>query len=82
MNSIQDNGNSFLGTAYTRLNNLKPLGKSVSLARAEGTERGRNSAETNERKEGRNEGFDASGAIIRRRSNNGTKATDVVCTSI
>ena len=34
-----------------------------------------------ERKEGRDEGFDASGAIIRR-SNNGTKATDVVCSSI
>ena len=45
------------------------------------SKRGRNGAETNGRKEGEKGGFDASGAIIRR-SNNGTKATDVVCTSI
>ena len=62
----------------------KPSGKSRGRRRSYLlglSKRGRNGAETIDRKEGENGGFDASGAIIRR-SNNGTKATDVVCTSI
>ena len=58
--------------------NQENEGGGISWALAKGVETARKPLIE---KEGEKGGFDASGAIIRR-SNNGTKATDVVCTSI